>query len=329
MNASKMIVITGGTGFIGSCLTWKFNQQGRTDLLLVDIQGNELPKLKNLEKRKFADYFEKEDFLKELAKDSFSRKIDAIFHFGACTDTTETRKDYLWETNYEYSKRLAEWAFKEGKRFLYASSAATYGDGSVGYSDDESGLLKLKPLNLYGLSKHVFDLWVWENKLHRKFVGLKFFNVFGPNEHHKGEMRSMVYKGYEQIKQSGKIRLFKSYRKEFADGEQKRDFIYVMDALEVVLWFWNHPSVTGIFNLGTGRAESWIHLAGAIFKALKKSPVIEYIDMPELIRNKYQYWTQADLSRLRQVGCDHKFMSLEEAVKDCVANYLEKKDPYL
>lgn len=324
-----MIVITGGAGFIGSCLAWKFNLLGRNDLLIVDDHGADLPKSRNIAKRKYLDYFEKNDFLKELSKNSTAREIETIFHLGACSDTTETNKEYLWETNCEYSKRLAEWSLKEGKPFFYASSAATYGDGSEGYSDADTKTPSLKPLNLYGLSKQVFDLWVLENKLQKKFVGLKFFNVFGPNEYHKGEMRSVVHKGYEQIKKEGKMRLFKSYRKEYADGEQKRDFVYVKDVLDVMIWFWEHPGVKGIFNLGMGLAQSWKDLAHAIFEALGKEDRIEYIEMPEKIRDKYQYWTEADLAHLRNAGCKHAFRPLKDAVKDYVLNYLEKPDPYL
>jgi len=324
-----MIVVTGGAGFIGSCLAGKLNELGRADLLLVDNRGTECPKASNLKKRKFTDYFEKKDFLKELAKGRLNKEIEVIFHMGACTDTTETNKEYLWETNYLYSKELAEWALREGKRLIYASSAATYGAGEQGYSDDEAAIPKLKPLNLYGLSKQVFDLWVLENKLQKKLTGFKFFNVYGPNEYHKDEMRSMVHKGYQQIKQTGKIRLFKSYKPEFADGEQKRDFIYVKDAVEVMLWAWNHPGTTGIFNLGTGNAQTWNELALAIFEALDGNPEIEYFDMPDSLRNQYQYRTQADLSNLRKAGCQHSFSVLRDGVKDYVANYLEKSDPYL
>lgn len=324
-----MIAITGAAGFIGSYLAWKFNQMGREDLLIVDESGTCPPKSRNMEKRKFVDYFEKDDFLKELSSSNLSREVEAIFHMGACTDTTETNKQYLWETNYEYSKRLAEWALANGKRFLYASSAATYGDGKEGYRDDENQIPRLKPLNLYGMSKQAFDLWVLENKLFKKMVGFKLFNVFGPNEYHKGEMRSMVCKGYEQVKKDGKIRLFRSYRKEYADGEQKRDFVYVKDVAEVILWFWDHPDVNGLFNLGAGQAETWNHLARAIFEALGRKEVIEYIEMPDWVRDKYQYWTQADMTKVRKVSCLHTFSSLKDAVKDYIQNYLEKADPYL
>jgi ADP-L-glycero-D-manno-heptose 6-epimerase len=324
-----MIVITGGAGFIGSCLAWKFNEMGRSDLLLVDDRGTESPKAENLRKRKYADYFEKNDFLKILAGGRLNREIEAIFHLGACTDTTETNKEFLWETNYDYSRRLAEWAVKEGKRFIYASSAATYGDGERGYSDAREGIPRLRPLNLYGLSKQVFDEWVLEKKLEKKFAGLKFFNVFGPNEYHKGDMRSMVHKGYGQIKKDGRIRLFKSYRKGVADGEQKRDFVYVKDVLAVILWFWDHPQAGGIFNLGTGKAETWLSLVRAIFKAMGKPEVIEFVEMPPAIRDKYQYWTEADLGNLRRAGCAHPFLALEDGVRDYIQNHLETPDPYL
>ena len=268
-----MIVITGAAGFIGSCLAWKLNETGRRDLLLVDHDANQPPKIYNLKSRKFVDYLEKDAFARELGKGRWTQDIEAIFHLGACSDTLETDKEYLWENNVRYSQRLAEWAFKEGKRFLYASSAATYGDGSRGYSDDETKLPELEPLNLYGQSKHLFDVWVLENKLERKFVGFKFFNVFGPNEYHKAHMRSVVHKGYHEIKKEGKMRLFRSYKKEYADGEQKRDFIYVKDAVEVMMWFFEHP-VTGIFNLGRGKAETWNELARAMFAALKLKEAI-------------------------------------------------------
>ncbi|MBI4549483.1 MAG: ADP-glyceromanno-heptose 6-epimerase [Candidatus Omnitrophica bacterium] len=324
-----MIAITGGAGFIGSCLAWKFNELGRSDLLLIDDRGTEPPKSENLRKRKYADYLEKDEFVKALSSGRLNRDLEAIFHLGACTDTTETNKEFLWDTNYDYSRRLAEWAVKEGKRFIYASSAATYGDGERGYSDAKETIPKLKPLNLYGLSKQVFDEWVLENKLEKKFVGLKFFNVFGPNEYHKGEMRSMVHKGYGQIKKDGHIRLFKSHRPGIADGEQKRDFVYVKDVLAVILWFWSHPQAAGIYNLGTGKAETWLSLVRAIFKAVGKPEQIEFVEMPAAIRDKYQYWTEADLSNLRRAGCAHPFLALEEAVRDYVQNHLEKPDPYL
>lgn len=324
-----MIIITGGAGFIGSCLAWKMNELGRKDLLLVDDGGAKPPKSENLRKRKFLDYLEKDELVKQMDNGRLVRDVEAVFHLGACTDTTETNQEYLRATNYEYSKRLAEWALKNAVRFLYASSAATYGDGRGGYSDEESRISKLKPLNLYGMSKQWFDEWVVENKLEKKFVGFKFFNVYGPNEYHKGEMRSVVHKGYGQIKQGGKIRLFKSYRREFADGEQKRDFVYVKDVVEVMRWFFEHPRTAGIYNLGTGSAETWNELAKSIFEALGKPVVIEYIEMPASIRNQYQYWTEADMGKLRKAGCHLPLRPLRQGVRDYVQGYLEQPDPYL
>jgi len=324
-----MIVVTGGAGFIGSCLAWKLNEMGRKDLLIVDSEGTKAPKDQNLRKRKYVDYFEKKDFLKEIAKGRLAGKVEVVFHMGACTDTTETNREYLMENNFEYSRELVRWALSEGARFLYASSAATYGAGEQGYSDDEAVILKLKPLNLYGLSKQLFDLWVLENKLHKKVAGFKFFNVYGPNEYHKNEMRSMVHKGYGQIKKDGKIRLFKSYKPEYADGEQQRDFVYVKDVVNVMIWFWEHPESAGIHNLGSGRAHTWNQLAHGIFHALGLKPNIEYFDMPESLRNQYQYWTEADLAKLRKTGYEHPFSSLNAGIKDYVQNCLEKNDPYL
>lgn len=323
-----MIVITGGAGFIGSCLAAKLNEMGRKDLILVDVDGGKEPKSHNIAKRKFTDYFEKDDFLRELSKGRLAREVEVVFHMGACTDTMERNREYMMETNLEYSKRLAEWCLREAKRLIYASSASTYGDGTLGYSDEDALVPRLKPLNLYGLSKQLFDLWLIERGFQKKMIGFKFFNVYGPNEYHKGEMRSMVRKGYEQVKKTGKIRLFRSHKPEYKDGEQKRDFIYVKDGVEVMLWAWKNPDAAGIFNLGTGKAQTWNELAGAIFSALGMKTEIEYFDMPESLRDQYQYWTQADLTNLRKAGYRHPFSSIREGVKDYVRNYLEKSDPY-
>lgn len=324
-----MLVITGAAGFIGSCLAQRFNELGRGDLLLVDHLGLGAAKRPNLTKRKYSDYFERDDFIRDLEKGRLNGKIEAILHIGACTDTTETNKEYLWDVNLRYSTRLAQWCLAHGKRFLYASSGATYGDGTQGYSDEDSNSFLLKPLNLYGMSKHLFDLWVLENKLERKFVGWKLFNVYGPNEYHKGNMRSVAHKGYGQAKSEGKIRLFKSHKPEYADGEQKRDFVYVKDVVDVMIWFWNHPAVAGIFNLATGQAQTWNELGRAIFASLGQKGEIEYIEMPDSIRDRYQYYTQADLTKLRGAGCQQKFMSIEEGLRDYIQKHLETADPYL
>ncbi len=320
------VLLTGGAGFIGSCMLWRLNAAGIKDIIVVDHLG-ESSKWKNLVGKHFEDYFEKDKFLDYLETGKLDRKIDTVIHFGACTSTTEQNATYMMENNYVYSRRLAEWALKNRKRFLYASSGATYGDGEMGYSDRDDMTPKLKPLNIYGYSKHLFDLWAIKNNLQKEFVGFKFFNVFGPNENHKGDMRSMVNKGYQQIKATGKMRLFKSHKPEYKDGGQKRDFVYVKDAIELVYHFLEHPEKRGIFNIGTGEAKTWNDLANALFLALGMKPRIEYFDMPEILRGKYQYFTQAELEKLRQTGCNHKFFSLNDAIKDYVS-FLEK-DTYL
>lgn len=316
------VLLTGGAGFIGSCMLWKLNAKGITDIIVVDHLGAS-EKWKNLVGKQFEDYFEKDKFLDYLEAGRLNRKIDLVIHFGACTSTTERNATYMMENNYVYSRRIADWALKNKKRFLYASSGATYGAGEMGYSDRDDVTPKLAPLNVYGYSKHLFDLWVLKNNLQNEFVGFKFFNVYGPNEGHKDDMRSMVNKGYQQIKKTGKIRLFKSHKPEYTDGGQKRDFIYVKDAIRLVYHFIEHPEKRGIFNIGTGKAQTWNELAGAIFLALGMKPRIEYFDMPEALRGKYQYFTEANLEKLRQSGCEYKFFSLNDAVKDYVG-FLEK-----
>jgi ADP-L-glycero-D-manno-heptose 6-epimerase len=248
----------------------------------------------------------------------------AVFHLGACSDTTETNASYLIKNNYEYSKLLAQWATADNIRFIYASSAATYGDGSAGFSDDVEKMDELRPLNMYGYSKHLFDLWARRAGLLKKVVGLKYFNVFGPNEYHKADMRSFVIKAFEQINATGKVRLFKSYQSEYADGEQLRDFVYVKDAVDMTLFFYDNPKLSGLFNVGTGNACSWNDLVNAVFAAMAIKPNIEYIAMPESIRNQYQYFTQADITKLRKAGYDKRITSLEDAIKDYVQNYLQK-----
>ncbi len=310
------IIVTGAAGFIGANLVRALNRKGEDRLILVDHIA-ESEKWKNLLEVKFLDYFDKEEFLPLLEKGYFG-KIKAIFHLGACSNTTVKDVNYLIENNYRYSQRLALFAIKKGITFIYASSAATYGDGSLGFSDDHELIPRLKPLNPYGFSKQLFDLWLYYNGLLERVVGLKYFNVFGEREFHKGEMRSVVLKAYEQIKETGKVRLFKSYHPDFADGEQKRDFVYVQDAVEMTLFFLEHPEAKGIFNVGTGKARSFNDLVKAVFKALGLSPNIEYIEMPEKIRNQYQYFTQADISKIRRAGYNKPITELEEAVEKYV-----------
>ncbi|NCO66950.1 MAG: ADP-glyceromanno-heptose 6-epimerase [Nitrospirae bacterium CG_4_10_14_3_um_filter_44_29] len=314
---SKTIIVTGGAGFIGSNIVKRLNELGENRVLIVDNLGN-TDKWRNLVGLDFEDYVQKDVFLERLSGGAFGGKISAIFHMGARTSTTESDMEYLMENNYKYTKTLALWAVRKNVRFIYASSAATYGDGSMGFSDNHSLLTRLRPLNAYGYSKHLFDLWAFKNNLLDKIVGLKYFNVFGPNEWHKGEMRSMVLKAYEQVKKNGKVRLFKSYRKDYVDGEQLRDFIYVRDAVDMTLYFWEQPEINGIFNIGTGNPRTWNALAKAVFSALGREPSIEYINMPEDVRDRYQYFTKADISKLRLSGYEKETASLDDAVRDYI-----------
>jgi len=314
-----MIILTGGAGFIGSCFLRKLNEEGIEDIIVVDHLDSSC-KWKNLLGKKFLDYVQKDDFIRLVEERKIPRPTHVV-HMGACSSTTLTDADYYIRNNYEYSKVLAEWALSQKAHFLYASSAATYGDGKRGYSDSDENAANLEPLNMYGYSKHLFDMWVLNNGLEDKVTGIKFFNVFGPNEYHKEDMRSVVCKAFPQVRDEGKIRLFKSYRPDYAHGEQKRDFIYIKDAVEVMFYLFSNPKTTGIFNLGTGEARSWNDLAKAMFAAIGKKDSIEYIEMPETLREKYQYFTQADMGKIVSAGCAHKFMSLEDSVKD-YAEYL-------
>jgi len=322
-----MIIVTGGAGFIGSTLITALNKRQITDILVVDELGTD-QKWKNLRNLSFADYVEKDDFLEMVIEDKLNSSIDAVFHLGACSDTTETNASYLIKNNYEYSKLLAQWATADNIRFIYASSAATYGDGSAGFSDDQEKIENLRPLNMYGYSKHLFDLWARRTGLLKNIVGLKYFNVFGPNEYHKADMRSFCIKAFEQITSTGKVCLFKSYKPEYADGEQKRDFIYVKDTVDMTLFFYDNPQLSGLFNIGTGKARTWNDLVKAVFAAMGKEPNIEYIEMPESIRNQYQYFTEADITNIRQAGYDKQITTLEDAIKNYVQNYLQN-DRYL
>lgn len=323
-----MFVVTGGAGFIGSALVWKLNSEGIDDIIIVDRLGT-LDKWENLVKRRFVDYFHKDDFFRMICEDTISFNVRAIIHMGACSSTTERDADYLMENNYRYSRKIAEWTMKNDVRFIYASSAATYGDGGMGFSDDDQVPLTLRPINMYGYSKQVFDLWVMRNKLRDKITGIKFFNVFGPNEYHKDDMRSVVYKAYHQISETGRVKLFKSYKPEYKNGEQMRDFVYVKDCVDVLWWLLENREVNGIFNLGTGHARTWNDLVNAVFLAMNQSTQIDYIEMPESIRDQYQYLTEAKMDKLSSAGCPLSFRSLEDAVYDYVVNYLEKSDRYL
>ena len=320
-------VVTGGAGFIGSAFVSKLNSEGIDNIIIVDQIG-ESSRWKNLLNLKFADYVQKDIFLESLDR-SYSRGINAIIHMGAISSTTEDNFDLLAENNYRYSCRLAEFAAKRKIRFIYASSAATYGDGSLGYSDSHKATETLRPLNRYGYSKQLFDLWLLRHGLITQSAGLKFFNVYGPNEYHKDDMRSVVHKAYEQIKTSGTVKLFKSFVKEYADGGQMRDFVYVKDCNEIIWWLLNNPNINGIFNVGSGQARTWNDLVKAVFSALGRKPSIKYIEMPETLQKQYQNFTEADISKIRKAGFKRKFHSLEDGIKDYVSNYLEASNQYL
>jgi ADP-L-glycero-D-manno-heptose 6-epimerase len=318
-----MIIVTGGAGFIGSAIIAALNSRGITDIFVVD--QSDCKQRQNLTNLSFSDYIEKDDFLDMVAKNKIASSIEAVFHMGACTSTTETDASYLKRNNYEYSKVLTQWATDAGIRFIYASSAATYGDGSKGFSDDEEKIHQLKPLNPYAHSKQLFDLWAKKTGLLKKIVGLKYFNVFGPNEYHKADMRSFILKAFEQIRDTGKVRLFKSCNPDYADGEYKRDFIYIKDAVDMTLFFYDNPKINGLFNIGTGKACTWNSMVRAVFAAMGKSPNIEYIEMPQQLRSQYQYFTEADITKLRKAGYKKPTTPIEDAIKDYVQNYLQKK----
>lgn len=321
-----MIIVTGGAGFIGSNIVKTLNAKGADDILVVDHLGTD-DKWMNLVGLSFLDYENKDDFIGKVERGVFDHEAKAIVHLGACSSTTEKDADYLASNNYEYSRRLAtRFGAIDGVRFVYASSAATYGDGSAGYSDDHEGLAALRPLNMYGYSKQLFDLWALRTGFLERSVGLKYFNVFGPNEFHKGDMRSVAIRAYEQIKKTGRVKLFKSYKPEYKDGEQLRDFIYVKDAADITLHFLENRDANGIFNAGAGEARNFKDLAAAVFTALGLKPDIEFIDMPPGLAPKYQYYTRAEVKKLVDSGYSAGFHTLETAVHDYVINYLEK-DP--
>ena len=321
---TKQIVVTGAGGFIGRNIVAELNARRYDDLILVDTMGRD-EKWRNLLGLRYEDILEPQEFLSRLESGKVT-DVDAILHLGACSATTEKDADFLLRNNYHYTRTLCEWSLKHKCRFIYASSAATYGDGSAGYSDIDADLPGLRPLNMYGYSKHMMDLWAHKHKLFDRIVGLKYFNVYGPYEDNKGDMRSVVNKSYYQIKKVGKVQLFKSHRPDYADGEQMRDFIYVKDAVAVTLNFLEHRDGGGLFNCGTGQARTWKDLATAVFFAMGLPPQIDFIEMPEMLRGKYQYFTQADMSKLRKAGYTAPFTSLEDAVRDYVSTYLTKRE---
>ena len=317
-----MFIVTGGAGLIGSAMIWQLNRAGISDILAVDHLGNTTDKWKNLAPLRFDDYLERGDFRDKLRAGAFTGcKIDGIIHLGACSATTERDASYLVDNNFRYTAEVAEFCVANNIRMVYASSCATYGNGENGYADDENTIEALRPLNMYGYSKQMFDLWAKRRGMLKTIAGCKFSNIYGPNEAHKGNMRSVVMRSYEQITANGKMQLFRSYKKEYADGEQLRDFLYVKDAVKMVEFLFN-SGAGGIYNIGSGKAESWNKLVNAAFAALDKPVNIEYIEMPESLRDRYQYYTLAEIGKLRALGYDQPVMPLADAVADYLQNYL-------
>jgi ADP-L-glycero-D-manno-heptose 6-epimerase len=325
-----MLLVTGGAGFIGSNVVAALNDAGRSDVTVCDVLGHD-GKWRNLAKRQLADIVppaELSDWLK-------GRRLDAIIHLGAISETTATDGDLVIETNFRLSMRLLDWSTASATPFIYASSAATYGDGAQGFGDDSSisALKTLRPMNLYGWSKHLFDMAVAEralrgDKLPPQWAGLKFFNVFGPNEYHKGTMMSVLARRFDEIKAGKPVQLFKSHRDGIADGDQRRDFIYVDDVVRVMMWLLAAPSVSGLFNVGTGKARSFKDLMLSAYAALGAAPNLQYVDMPEQIRGSYQYFTQSEVDRLQRAGYNGGFTALEDAVDAYVKGYLDRADRF-
>jgi len=325
-----MLLVTGGAGFIGSNVVAALNDAGRADVVVSDLLGQD-GKWRNLAKRQLADFVPPSELMGWLK----GGKLDAVIHLGAISRTTATDGDLVIETNFRFSLRLLDWCTATATPFIYASSAATYGDGVQGFADDPSlpALKSLRPMNLYGWSKQLFDLAVAErvkrgDRLPPQCVGLKFFNVFGPNEYHKGTMASVLARRFDDIKAGRPVQLFKSYRAGIADGDQRRDFIYVDDVVRVMMWLLATPSVSGLFNVGTGKARSFKDLILSAYAALGSKPNIQYTDMPEAIRDSYQYFTQGEVDRLRGAGYNGGFTALEDAVALYVKNYLDAADRF-
>lgn len=324
-----MHIVTGGAGFIGSVMVWKLNQIGIDDIWIVDRLQKD-SKWKNLRGLKFSEIISPDDFLASLLEHGhLPENTEAIVHMGACSSTTEQDAEYLLNNNYRFSQSIAKAALDQDIRLLVASSAATYGDGKYGYDDGEDNLYRLRPLNMYGYSKLLFDQWAARSGALRKLASLRFFNVYGPNEYHKASMASMVFKAFNRVMDEGKLGLFRSHHPNYKDGEQQRDFVYVKDIVDAMWWLLTKPEVNGIFNLGTGVEETWNNLAKVVFAATGKPVNIEYIDMPANIRKQYQYHTKANITRLRDAGYEGTFHPVADGVQDYIVNHLMKDDTYI
>ena len=320
MQQQDTILVTGAAGMIGSALVWELNRRGFENIILTDRLGC-TESWRNLVPLRFSDYLDASQ-LWEMLESPALDSVRWVFHLGACSSTTEKNASYLMDNNYHYTRRLAHWALAGERRFVYASSAATYGDGGAGMDDGQQQLDSFRPLNMYGYSKHLFDLYAHREGWHDRIVGLKYFNIFGPNENHKGDMRSMVIKAYLQIRETGAVRLFRSTNPEFTDGGQRRDFLYIKDAVAMTLHLATHSGAAGIYNIGSGRSATWIELVTPVFEALELPVKVEFIDMPEVLHGKYQYHTCADITRLQQSGWAEPGRSLAAAVHDYVTHYL-------
>lgn len=323
-----MYIVTGGAGFIGSAMLWKLNSMGIDDILVVDNLSTS-EKWKNLVNRRYRDYVHRELFFEMMRRNALDEPVEAIIHMGACSSTTERDADFLMRNNLSFSKAVCMFALDKKARFINASSASTYGDGSQGFDDDVQKMDTLRPLNMYGYTKLLFDRWAQKEDYLKEIVSLKFFNVYGPNEQHKGDMRSVVNKAFHQIGKTGEIGLFRSNTPDYADGGQMRDFVYVKDCVDIMWWLLENKHVTGLFNIGTGKARTWNDLASAVFSAMNIPVNIRYMDMPEELAGKYQNFTEARMQRLTDAGYGAPMHSLEEGVADYVRNYLQMPDPYL
>jgi ADP-L-glycero-D-manno-heptose 6-epimerase len=326
LDRNSLILVTGAAGFIGSCMVGYLNRKGYNNIIIVD-EFNEENKKHNYEDKKIIARVDRNELFDWLV--NHPMQIDFIFHLGARTDTTEFDYSVLEKLNVDYSKKIWDYCVEKNIPLVYASSAATYGDGELGYKDNHELPYNLNPLNPYGKSKNEFDKWVLKEKKQPPFwAGLKFFNVYGPNEYHKERMASVIFHSFNQIKSTGKVKLFKSHKPEYRDGEQLRDFVYVKDVVDICYWLMNEKPASGLYNLGTGKARTFKHLVTAIFESLNKEPIIEFIDTPLDIRDKYQYFTEADMTKLRNAGYKEDFYSLEEGVETYVKNFLVDKKYY-